>query len=56
VNLREIKLAEDLATLLEDSLFYARMYRDTCENGRRLREKMIDDAVELLQKFKTGEY
>lgn len=56
MNLREIKLAEDLANLLEDSLFYARMYRDTSDDGKRRREQMINDAVELLQKFKTGEY
>jgi len=56
VNLREIKLAEDLANLLEDSLFYARMYRDTSTDGKKRREKMIDEAIELIRKFKTGEY
>lgn len=56
MNLREIKLAEDLADLLEDSLFYARMYQDQCPDGRARREEMIDKAVELIRKFKTGEY
>ena len=56
MNLREIKLAEELANLLDDSLFYARMYRDTSDEGKKRREKMIDEAVELIRKFKTGEY
>ncbi len=54
MNLREMKLAEELANLLEDSLFYARMYQDQCLEGRRRRERMIDDAVELIAKFRGG--
>ena len=56
MNLREIKLAEELANLLDDSLFYARMYRDTSDEGKKRREQMIEKAVELIRKFKTGEY
>ena len=43
-----------IAVRLEDSLFYARMYRDTCDEGRTRREEMIDDAVDLISVFRNG--
>lgn len=43
-----------IAVLLEDSLFYARMYQDRCPEGRARREKMIDDAVDLISVFRNG--
>jgi len=43
-----------IAVRLEDSLFYARMYRDTSEEGRARREEMIDDAVDLISVFRNG--
>lgn len=43
-----------IAVRLEDSLFYARMYRDTCDEGKKRREEMIDDAVDLISVFRNG--
>lgn len=43
-----------MAHLLEDSLFYVRMYQDRCLEGRERRERMIDEAVELIAKFRGG--
>jgi len=43
-----------IAVLLEDSLFYARMYKDQCHEGRARREEMIDDAVDLISVFRNG--
>jgi hypothetical protein len=43
-----------IAVRLEDSLFYARMYRDTCDEGRARRGEMIDDAVDLISVFRNG--
>ena len=47
-------IASNIAVRLEDSLFYARMYRDTCDEGRARREEMIDDAVDLISVFRNG--
>lgn len=47
-------VASKIAVRLEDSLFYARMYRDTCDEGRARREEMIDDAVDLISVFRNG--
>lgn len=46
--------ASKIASLLEDSLFYARMYKDASEEGRARREEMIDDAVDLISLFRNG--
>lgn len=46
--------AERIADLLENAIFYARMYRDTSEDGRARREDMIDDAVSLISIFRNG--
>ena len=43
-----------IAVRLEDSLFYARMYRDTCDEGKKRREEMIDVAVDLISVFRNG--
>lgn len=47
-------VASKIATLLEDSLFYARMYKDTSEEGYARRSEMIDDAVDLVSVFRNG--
>lgn len=49
-----LMMASKIATLLEDSLFYARMYKDQCPDGRARREEMIDDAVDLISVFRNG--
>lgn len=49
-----LNLAIHIATMLEDSLFYARMYRDTSEDGKKRREQMIDDAMSMIREFRTG--
>lgn len=43
-----------IAVRLEDSLFYARMYQDRCQEGKARREEMIDDAVDLISVFRHG--
>lgn len=47
-------LATRIASMLEDSLFYARMYQDQCPDGRARREDMIDDATSMIREFRTG--
>ena len=47
-------VASKICERLDDSLFYARMYRDTSEDGRARREEMIDDAVDLISIFRNG--
>lgn len=49
-----LMVASKIATLLEDSLFYARMYKDTSEEGYARRSEMIDDAVDLVSVFRNG--
>jgi hypothetical protein len=51
---RRILIAERIADRLEDSLFYARMYKDASDDGRARREEMIDDAVDLISLFRNG--
>ena len=43
-----------IAVRLEDSLFYARMYQDQSSEGKKRREEMIDDAVDLISVFRNG--
>ena len=52
--LRRMTIAERIADRLEDSLFYARMYKDASDDGRARREGMIDDAVDLISLFRNG--
>ena len=49
-----IIVACKIAVRLEDSLFYARMYHDRCQEGKARREEMIDDAVDLISVFRNG--
>ena len=51
---KRINLGACLANILEDSLFYARMYQDTSEEGRKRREEMIDDALIVMKAFFEG--
>lgn len=46
--------ASKIASILEDSLFYARMFKDSNDEGRSRREEMIDDAVDLISLFRNG--
>lgn len=46
--------ASKIASILEDSLFYARMFKDSSDDGRARREEMIDDAVDLISLFRNG--
>jgi len=50
-------LEERLADLLEDSLFYVRMYRDTDPSGegRRRREGLIAAAERVVREARDGE-
>ena len=43
-----------MASILEDALFYARMYKDSCEEGRARREMMIEDALIVMEAFRNG--
>jgi len=52
--LRRMTIAERMASLLDDSLFYARMYQDQCPEGKKRREEMIDDATSMIREFRTG--
>lgn len=47
-------VASNIAVRLEDSLFYARMFKDSSDEGRARREEMIDDAVDLISIFRNG--
>lgn len=49
-----LNLATRIASMLEDSLFYARMYQDQCPEGKKRREEMIDDATSMIREFRTG--
>lgn len=49
-----LNLATRIASMLEDSLFYARMYQDQCADGKKRREEMIDDATSMIREFRTG--
>jgi hypothetical protein len=52
--LHRMTIAERIVDRLEDSLFYARMYKDASDDGRTRREEMIDDAVYLISLFRNG--
>ena len=49
-----LNLATRIASMLEDSLFYARMYQDQSGEGKKRREEMIDDATSMIREFRTG--
>ena len=52
--LHRMTIAERIADRLEDSLFYARTYKDASDDGRTRREEMIDYAVDLISLFRNG--
>jgi hypothetical protein len=52
--LTRLAIASHIASRLEDSLFYARMFKDTCEEGRIRRIDMIDSAVDHISVFRNG--
>ena len=49
-----LRNAECATTILEDSLFYARMYRDTTTDGDNRRRMLIDDAETVVSLIRTG--
>jgi len=49
-----LRNAECATTILEDSLFYARMYRDTTVEGANLRRMLIDDAETVVSLIRNG--
>ena len=51
---KRLRNADCAATILEDSLFYARMYRDTTVEGANLRRMLIDDAETVVSLMRNG--
>jgi hypothetical protein len=49
-----LRNADCAATILDDSLFYARMYRDTTEEGDNRRRMLIDDAETVVSLIRNG--
>ncbi len=49
-----LRNADCATTILEDSLFYARMYRDTTSDGDNRRRMLIDDAETVVSLIRTG--
>lgn len=49
-----LRNADCATTILEDSLFYARMYRDTTVEGANLRRMLIDDAETVVSLIRDG--
>ena len=49
-----LRNASCAATILEDSLFCARMYRDTTTDGDNRRRMLIDDAETVVSLIRTG--
>ncbi len=49
-----LRNASCATTILEDSLFYARMYRDTTVEGANLRRMLIDDAETVVSLIRDG--
>jgi hypothetical protein len=49
-----LRNADCATTILEDSLFYARMYRDTTVEGANLRRMLIDDAETVVSLIRNG--
>ena len=49
-----LRNADCAATILEDSLFYARMYRDTTVEGANRRRMLIDDAETVVSLIRNG--
>ena len=45
---------EAAITLLDDSLFYVRMYKDTSPEGKVLRENLIDDSEMIISLIRNG--
>lgn len=49
-----LRNADCATTILEDSLFYARMYRDRTADGDNRRRMLIDDAETVVSLIRTG--
>ena len=49
-----LRNADCAATILEDSLFYARMYRDTTSDGDNRRRMLIEDAETVVSLIRNG--
>jgi hypothetical protein len=49
-----LRNADCAATILDDSLFYARMYRDTTSDGDNRRRMLIDDAETVVSLIRNG--
>jgi hypothetical protein len=49
-----LRNASCATTILEDSLFYARMYRDTTTDGDNRRRMLIDDAETVVSLIRDG--
>ena len=49
-----LRTADFAANMLDDSLFYARMYRDTTVEGANLRRMLIDDAETVVSLIRNG--
>jgi DNA-binding transcriptional regulator LsrR (DeoR family) len=49
-----LRNADCAMTIFEDSLFYARMYRDTTVEGANLRRILIDDAETVVSLIRNG--
>lgn len=43
-------------SILEDCLFYVRMYKDASQEGRERRETLIEDAETIIQLIRNGEF
>jgi hypothetical protein len=49
-----LRTADFAANILDDSLFYARMYRDTTVEGAKLRRMLINDAETVVSLIRNG--
>lgn len=49
-----LRNASGAAMILDDSLFYARMYRDTTADGDNRRRMLIDDAETVVSLIRNG--
>jgi hypothetical protein len=53
-TVNRLRNADCATTILEDSLFYARMYRDTTTDGDNRRRMLIDDAETVVSLIRNG--
>lgn len=47
---------ETALSILEDSLFYARMYKDLTPEGKHNRECLIEDADTIIRLLRKGKF